>query len=120
MRAGFSLDTSAKIFLSFGLLSFVGGFCFLARAQGTFDLTKPLLATVLFFAGPLMFGLVDYVVGVGFALTAVGLWLSSRNSIGHIVVAALGVPLLFFCHIVAAALFVVCINILAIHNLLQS
>ena len=108
---GLSVDAAAAIFLVLSFAIFVGGFCRLAQAFGAMDATKPLLASLLFFCGPLMHGLVNYVLGIGLAFWMIAAWMRAPPP-RRVLLAILGTVFLFYVHLLGAAVFVAVIGCL--------
>ena len=105
-EAGIGLQMAALVFVLASYLAFVGGVCALAHAWGSFDLTKIALGALLFTTGPLYWGLVNYVLGVGLAMCLLAAWIAvSRRPWLRVAVALAAVSVLFFCHLIAAAVF---------------
>jgi hypothetical protein len=104
--AGLGIDTAATIFLLFSYLVFVAGFVWLGRAAGADDATKPLLGALLFMSGPVMYGLVNYMLGLGLAMALLAAWLRAAPP-GRWVIAVLGTVMLFYVHLLAAAAWIV-------------
>jgi hypothetical protein len=117
--AGLDLDWAASLFLLLSYGVFVGGFCRLARGFGAFDATKPLLGSILFFTGPLMFGLVNYMLGLGVAFWLLAAW-RGGGAIRRGILAVIGTAVLFYVHLLAAAAWVLVILCLEAPPLLAS
>jgi hypothetical protein len=113
--AGLSVDVAGSLFLALAYAVFVFGFCRLARAAAgpaaPSDLARPLLGSILFFTGPLMFGLVNYMLGLGVACWLLALWLEAPPW-RRAVLALLGTLALFYVHLLAAAVWVLVIGCL--------
>jgi len=107
MRLGAGPEAAAQLFLGITYLAFVGGVCALAAALRSYDPGKVALAAMLFTGGALFWGLVDYLLGIGLALTVLAAWVFAAGHPGRrLIVAVAGTALLFYCHLVAAAVFV--------------
>lgn len=115
IRLGADPATAAQLFLVITYLAFVGGVGALAAALRSFDPAKIALAALLFTGGALFWGLVDYLLGIGLALTVLAGWIVAA---GHpwrrLLVAVGGTVLLFYCHLVAAAVFVLLLGCFAV------
>ena len=109
---GFDPQVSALLFVLVAYAVFVGGVCALAAAWEAFDLTKIAFAALLFTTGTLYYGLVNYVLAVGLVLCLLAAWIATRPPARpawvQVTVAAVGVALLFFCHLIGAVVFVRC------------
>jgi len=107
MRLGVGPEIAAQLFLAATYIAFVGGVCALSKAQHCYDPAKIGLAAMLFTSGALFWGLVDYLLGIGLALAVLAGWIIAA---GHpwrrLSIAVGGTVLLFYCHLVAAAVFV--------------
>ncbi|HEX3346579.1 MAG TPA: hypothetical protein VHS58_00585 [Acetobacteraceae bacterium] len=103
--AGLSIDLAGTLFLAGTYVMFVGGFYLLARALGSPGPARPLIAALLFSTGPLMYGLVNYVFGLGLAMGLLAAWLPSPPR-RRWMIAIGGTVLLFYVHLLAAALWV--------------
>lgn len=107
MRLGTGPEIAAQVFLAMTYLAFVGGVCALSMALRSHDPAKIALAAVLFTSGVLFWGLVDYLLGVGLALAILAGWIVAA---GHpwrrLFIAVGGAALLFYCHLVAAVVFI--------------
>ncbi len=106
---GISIARSATIFLLLTYVCFVLGFTFLAESfpGARRDPLKPLLAIVIFFTAPLLFGLVNYVLGLGIAFWGWALWLRCQGSIfRQCAIGITAVVIICVCHVAAACAFV--------------
>jgi hypothetical protein len=118
-RLGLSLDAASAIFLLLTYALFVIGFCRLAMSFGAGDETKPLLAAVLFYCGPLFWGLASFVAGVGLMLLMVALWLARADRpVARLFVAVAGGAAIFFCHVIPALLFAGILGCLDLHAII--
>ncbi len=106
--AGLSVDTAATIFLLSSYAIFVTGFVRLARAYRADGPEKPLLGAALFLTGPLMYGLVNYMLGLGVAMWLVGAW-HAGGPRRRWFLAIFATPLLFLVHLMGAAIWVLLI-----------
>ena len=104
--AGMSVDGAASLFLLVSYAVFTGGFCRLARAFGSFDMSKPLLGSILFFTGPLMYGLVNYMLGLGLAFWLLAAWLEGSTRRRY-ALALFGTLALFYVHLLASLVWLV-------------
>ena len=110
---GLGIVLAAKVFLVVTYLVFVGGVCALAWALRAYDPVKIVLAAVLFTSGALLWGLVDYMLGIGVALALLAVWINAERPLRHLGIAMAGVAVLFFCHLIAAVVFVVLLGCFA-------
>jgi GNAT superfamily N-acetyltransferase len=76
-----------------------------SRSLRAYDATKPALAVLLFYAVPLFWGLVNYVLAVGLMWGALALWLRRRDPIARLAVAAAAAAVLLFVHVIPAVAF---------------
>lgn len=107
LHLGLGLNAASVVFLLLTYALFVTGFCALCRGYRAFDDTKILLGALLFFSLPLFFGFVNFQFGVAAALWATALWLQAGERVASkLAVALVGAAAIFFCHIVAAVIFV--------------
>ena len=107
MRLGAGPALAAQLFLAITYLAFVGGACALAAALRAYDPGKAALAAMLFTSGALFWGLVDYLFGIGLALALSSAWIAAPGRPWRrLLIATAGTALLFYCHLVAAAVFV--------------
>lgn len=112
IRLGFTVLESAQIVVVVTYLTFIGGFCALARSLRAFDLAKLPLATILFYNGALFWGLVSYLLGIGLMLLCLALWIDAEGlTLKRHVIAATGAAILFFCHLIASAVFVMLLGV---------
>ena len=85
----------------------VGGFCVLSLALRSYDEKKPLLAAILFFSGPFYWGFINFLVGVALIPWFLAGVIRFRNRPWiAMLLAATGGVVIFFCHVLAAALFI--------------
>ena len=103
--AGVPLDLAGSAFLVFAYLAFVVGLCRLARAMGALDASKPMLASLLFLTGPLMYGLVNYMLGLGLAFCLAGVAIDGSQR-ARWTVALAGTVALFYVHLLACVVLV--------------
>jgi len=113
LRLGLGIAVAAKLFLVATYLIFVGGACALAWALRAYDPVKIVLAAVLFTSGALFWGLVDYMLGVGLALALLAGWIAAERPYRRLGIAMAGATMLFFCHLIAAVVFVVLLGCFA-------
>lgn len=106
---GLPIDVAGGVFLAATFLMFLFGIGRLARASDADDATTPLLATILFLSGPMMFGLANYYFGLGMAFFAAALWIEGTVRTRWIV-AVLATPVIFTMHLIAALIFVIVIG----------
>jgi hypothetical protein len=112
IRSGFGVLASAQIVVVITYLAFIGGFCALARSLRAFDLAKLPLATILFYNGALFWGLLSYLLGIGLMLSCLALWIAAEEStLKRHAIAAAGAAILFFCHLIASAVFVMLLGV---------
>jgi hypothetical protein len=112
MRSGFTVLASAQVAVVVTYLTFIGGFCALARSLRAFDLAKLPLATILFYNGALFWGLLSYLLGIGLMLLCLALWIAAEeHTLKRHAIAAAGAAILFFCHLIAAAVFVMLLGV---------
>ena len=95
---------AARVVLVLCYLAFLGGFNALARVTAGGGAIKRGFAAVLFSNGALFYGLISYLFGLGVLMGALALWLGGGVRV-RLVLATLGVAVVFACHLVAAALF---------------
>ena len=119
--AGLSIDGAGRIFLILTFVAYVGGAALLARAFGAADWSKPLLAALLFYNGPLAGGFVNYAAGAGLGMAVIALWIRARpRPSARLAVALLGTAFVFFFHLIAVFLTVISIGLLELTELWQA
>lgn len=107
LRLGLPLDAAGVCCLALCYGSFVTGFVRLSRIGSVPTIPAASLAIMLFYTGNVMYGLVNYMIGLGLAMLAAAYCLRPRSSLRQrCLIAALAVPVIAFCHIVAAGIFV--------------
>jgi len=114
LRLGLGIAFAAKLFIAATYLIFVGGACALAWALRAYDPVKIALAALLFTSGALFWGLVDYMLGVGLALALLAGWIAAERPYRRLGIAVAGAAMLFFCHLIAAVVFVVLLGCFAV------
>ncbi len=108
LHLGLGLNAASCVFLLLTYALFLVGFCVLCAAYRSFDGSKLLLGCLLFYCVPLFWGFINYQFGVALALCCTALWLRAGERVAPKLLAAVGGTVaIFFCHIVAAAAFVV-------------
>jgi hypothetical protein len=120
MQLGVGVDAASTFFLVLVYGLFVSGICLLANAFKAFDPSKILLAVVLFYSNPLFFGFVNYVVGVAFLALFAAFWLMTPNTFVKALLAVAGAVVTFFCHIVAAGMFVAILGCIDLVRIIQN
>ena len=119
--AGLSIDVAGQVFLLLTFVAYVGGATLLARAFGAAHWSKPLLAALLFYNGPLAGGFVNYAAGAGLGMAVIALWMRARpRPLVRLAVALLGAALVFFFHLIAAFLTVISIGSIELVELWQA
>ncbi|MBV9812153.1 MAG: hypothetical protein JO326_05345 [Acetobacteraceae bacterium] len=103
--AGLSVDAAGTLFLLAAYAVFAGGLAAFSRALGAGGRGRALLGALLFSTGPLMYGLVNYVAGLGLALWLLAAWLRGGPRWRWLLMLG-GTALLFYVHLFAAAVFV--------------
>ena len=115
MRLGLPVDLAGLGFLALCYGSFVVGFVQLSRIGSVPTNVAASLATMLFYTGNVMYSLVNYMTGVGLAMLAASYCLKPELRLRQrCIIAALAVPVIAFCHIVAAGLFVAIYSAIAL------
>ena len=107
VRLGLPIDLAGVCFLALCYCSFIGGFVRLSRIGTVTRNVAASLAIMLFYIGNVMYSLVNYMTGVGLAMLSASLCLDSGLRLRQrCLIATLAVPIVLFCHIVAAGAFV--------------
>lgn len=115
-KLGLGIVPAARVFLLATYGVFVAGFHGLSRACGARSrLTLP-LAVLLFYCGPLFWGLINYVFGLGLMLGLLGAWMARERVASRLGLAVGGAVALFFCHLVPAFLFAGILGCLELHQ----
>ena len=106
MRLGMSVNAAGVVYLLVCYGAFVAGFVRLSRLQ---HLPAPLavaLATTGFYTGNLIYGLVNFITGIGVAMFAASYWLNDDATIARrFAIAVIATPAILFCHVIAAMVF---------------
>ena len=107
VRVGLNIDSAGYCFLALCYFSFVGGFSRLSRVYGLPSIVSVSLGILLFYTGNVVYGLVNFVTGVGLTMFAASYWLEDNaNFRRRCLIALVATPAIMFCHILAALLFV--------------
>jgi hypothetical protein len=114
LRSGIKFPYAEVIFLIMGFLIFTAGFCICASAGGAFDASKLIFASVFFYSGPMIYGLVNFYVGVGISMAGIGIFIIQKNKINRTITSLIIVTILFFCHIVSALVFAGVVSLFSI------
>jgi len=117
LHIGFQIDKASSLFLIMGFVFFVAGFCVCSYGGDALDVSKPILASMMFYNGPMAYGLVNFSLGLGIALAGIGIFLLQRTPTRQIAVSTLTVVFLFFCHVVSALVFS---GIICLYTFLQA
>ena len=117
---GLSVAVATEVTLVATYALFVGGAAALALALRAGDPLKPLCAVVLFYNGALMDGFVNYVMGAAAALCFLAAWIAASRPGWRVLIAFLGGEVVFFCHLVAAGLFLCVLGLLELASLLRT
>lgn len=106
MRLGLPIAAAGVGFLLLCYGTFMLGFLRLARIGGTPTPLAAALGAMLFFTGDVMFGLLNFITGIGLAFLAASFWFRDDATLSRrFVIAVLATPVILFCHIVAALVF---------------
>lgn len=106
-RLGLSIDVAGVCFLALCYGVFVAGFTRLSKFGSVPTVVAISIATMLFYTGNIMYSLVNYMTGVGLMMLAVSYCLQPELRLWQrCLISAAAVPVIAFCHIVAAGLFV--------------
>lgn len=111
-HAGLSVPTAATCVLLLTYLLFVGGAWLLAKANDAADPFKIVLASVLFYNGALMDGFVNFALAIAMSLVALSIWTITHRPSQRAIVAVIASMIIFFCHLIAAVVFVFVIGLL--------
>lgn len=107
VRLGLSIDAAGVCFLALCYGSFVAGFIRFSRIGGAPTNPAASLAIMLFYTGNVMYSLVNYMTGVGLAMLIASYCLEPKMRLAQrCLISTLTLPVIAFCHIVAAGIFV--------------
>ncbi len=107
VQLGMSLDLAGMCFLVICYGCFVSGFIRLARIGSVPPVVAASLAVTLFYTGNIMFGLLNYVTGLGLTMLASAYCLQPQMRLGRrCLITLVALPVILFCHILAAGMFV--------------
>lgn len=113
LRLGLPLEWAARLCLGLAFAVFQFGVILFCVRAGTLDRFKPLLGGILFYGGAMMWGLVNFTIGLGVLFALIGCWLGQERTAARVAIVLGGVVLLWFCHVVAALLFLGCLGVIA-------
>ncbi len=121
LRSGLPPAVAAQAFLVATYLAFVGGVGALAAALRAYDPGKIAFAALLFTGGALFWGLVDYLLGIGLALAILAAWVAAPDRLRRrLPIAIAGAALLFPCHLVATAVFVLLLGCFGVAGMVSA
>lgn len=104
MLCGLDVEAAGTVFLLLTYALFISGFLALARACTALSSGKIALAILLFYSVSLIWGFVNYVVGIGVGMWAVAWYLAGPpHPLRKAGLAVLAATVVFACHIIAAA-----------------
>ena len=106
MRLGFSTSLAGSIFLLLCYAVFVIGFVRLSNLSRVPVTIATSLGSMAFYTGLTVYGLVNFITGVGLAMLAASFWMRDDASIARrFLIVVLATPFILFCHVVAALVF---------------
>ena len=106
MRLGVPIAQAGAIFLLFCYFLFVGGFSALSRLRRVPFTVAAALGSMAFYTGLTVYGLVNFITGIGLAMLAASFWMRDNASLTcRFLIVVLATPLILFCHVVAALVF---------------
>ena len=106
MRLGVPIVQAGATFLLLCYALFVGGFCALSRLRRVPVTVAAALGSMAFYTGLTVYGLVNFITGIGLAMLAASFWMRDNASLTRrFLIIALATPLILFCHVVAALVF---------------
>jgi hypothetical protein len=106
-----SIELSARIVVIIALAIIYAGTIFVDRQLNEKNWGLSLFSGILLYNGAFQFGFINFIIGVGFALVAFGLWLRYREhadgfTLGLLVCVGIVV---FFMHLYAFGLYAICV-----------
>ena len=106
MRLGLPISLAGSTFLLLCYAVFVIGFISLSKLRQAPIIVTTSLGSMMFYTGCIVYGLVNFVTGVGVAMLAASFWMRDEASIARrFLIAILAIPIILFCHVVAALVF---------------
>lgn len=106
MRIGFSISLAGSIFLLLCYAVFVVGFVGLSQTRRVPIILGACFGSMAFYTGLTVYGLVNFLTGVGLAMLAAAFWM--REDVPparRFLIAVLATPVILFCHVIAALVF---------------
>ena len=106
MRIGLPISLAGSIFLLLCYIVFIVGFASLASLRQLPIIIAISVGSMLFYTGCIIFGLVNFVTGIGVAMLAASFWMRDDATIAQrFLIAVIAIPIISFCHVVAALVF---------------
>jgi len=106
MRLGVSITLAGPAFLLLCYTLFVGGFIALSQTRQVPIVVAASLGSMAFYTGLTVYGLVNFLTGVGLAMLAASLWMREDAGLGRrVLITVVATPIILFCHVVAALVF---------------
>lgn len=106
MRLGIPISQAGSTFLLLCYALFVGGFIVLSQARRVPIGIAAALGSIVFYTGLTVYGLVNFITGVGLAMFAAAFWMrDDARLVRRLLIAVVATPVILFCHVVAALVF---------------
>lgn len=105
------VETAGRVFIAIVFAITLSGVIFLNRVLSNRFALWPLLSSLFLFNWILLFGFLNYLLGIGLLLWAIGGWLTIRDSSAWLrfFIGSICTLILFFCHLAALGLYAVTI-----------